>query len=132
MPYEQRGVFYDRKRAKQLLRFDGLEYVGDVTPMDLDGLIEWHDKKRVLIEIKTKGAPVPKGERKALERMVNDFGRVGKESVAIIADHTVFNREEDVIIADCLIREIYSSREHYWRPPKRLMTIRNLLDVFLT
>ena len=80
MSYEKRGSYNHSNMARQLLRFDGLGW-GNVTPMDVDGLIEWKDKKRVLIEIKMKGVKVLNGERLALERMVNDFSRVGKESV---------------------------------------------------
>lgn len=131
MAYEKRGSYNDRRRAKQLLLFDGLEYSGNATPMDLDGFIEWHDKKRILLEVKTKGVKVLWGERMALERMVNDFGKAGKDSIAVIADHTVFDKTEDVLVADCIVREFYSSREHVWRPPKTMMTVRSLIDSFL-
>ena len=130
MSYEKRGSYNHSNMARQLLRFDGLGW-GNVTPMDVDGLIEWKDKKRVLIEIKMKGVKVLNGERLALERMVNDFSRVGKESVAIIADHMVFDAREDVQVRDCLVREIYHSKEKIWRPTKRMMTVQTLLDSFL-
>ena len=130
MSYEKRGSYNHVSMGKQLLCFDGLAY-GNVTPMDIDGLIEWHDQKRVLIEIKRKGVYVLTGERLALERMVNDFQEAGKESLAIIADHTVFDTKKDVMVEDCLVREIYHSRERRWRPPKKMMTVRALLDSFL-
>ena len=119
-----------RSRARQLLAFDGLEH-GNVAPMDLDGFIDWHDRKRILIEIKTKGTAVPFGERLSLQRMVDDFGMLGKESIAIVADHTVFDTNEDVMVAECVVREIYTSREHRWRPTKKMMTVRSLINSFL-
>lgn len=131
MAYELRGKFNDQKRARQLLRFDDLEYQGNATPMDLDGFIEWHDKKRVLIEIKTKGVKLLWGERLSLQRMVDDFGKAGKDSLAIVADHTVFDKNQDVMVADCIVREIYTSREHVWRPPKKMITVRSIIDAFL-
>ena len=130
MQYTNRGSYEHANRARQLLRFDGLKY-NNITPMDLDGLIEWHDRKRVLLEIKLNKTPVPYGERLALERMVKDFQRCGKESLAIIADHKVFDIKQDVKVEDCLVRELYHSREQEWRPPKRMMTVRMLLDSFL-
>ena len=130
MSYEKRGSYNHVNMGKQLLRFDGISF-GNVTPMDIDGLIEWHDKKRVLLEIKRKGVYVLGGERLALERMVNDFQTAGKESLAIIADHTVFNTNEDVKVEDCIVREIYHSKEKKWRAPKRMMTVRTILDSFL-
>ena len=124
-------VFTNPDRGKQLLLFDGLNYDSNVAPMDLDGLIEYHNKKRVLLELKLKNTPVPYGERIALERMVNDFGDVGKESIAVVADHTVFNESEDVIVGDAIVREIYWSKDRKWRPPKRMMTVKMLVDKFL-
>ena len=131
MAYEQRGRYNDIQRARQLLRFDGLEYPGNATPMDLDGFIDWHDQKRVLIEIKTKGVKLLYGERLSLQRMVEDFGKAGKDTLAIVADHTVFNKQEDVDVAECVVRELYTSREHLWRPPKRMITVRSIIDAFL-
>lgn len=130
MSYEKRGSYNHASIGRQLLRFDGISY-GNVTPMDVDGLIEWKDKKRVLLEIKMKGVKVLGGERLALERMVNDFSMAGKEAIAIIADHKVFDTREDVQVRDCLVRELYHSREKLWRPPKKMMTVQMLLDSFI-
>ena len=130
MSYEKRGSYNHRRMGKQLLCFDGITY-GNVTPMDIDGLIEWHDQKRVLLEIKLNGVKVLGGERLALERMVNDFAKIGKESIAIIADHKVFETDKDVMVRDCIVREIYYSREKVWRPTKRIMDVGTLLDSFL-
>lgn len=127
----QHGAYKNANRGRQLLLFTDLNYDSNVAPMDLDGLIEYHNKKRVLIEVKLQNTPVPYGERTALERMVNDFSIAGKEAIAIIADHNVFNTREDVLVKDCLVRELYYSRERQWRPPKKMMTVQMLLDSFL-
>ena len=124
-------VYKNPNRAKQLLLFDGLEFSNNIAPMDLDGLIEYQNRKRVLIEVKLQNTPVPRGERLALERMVNDFSIAGKEAMAIIVDHKVFDPKEDVHVKDCLVRELYHSRERQWRPPKKMMTVQMLLDSFL-
>ena len=128
---EQRGRFNYTQRARQLLRFDDLLLPDNVSPMDVDGFIDWHDRKRILIEIKTKGAKLPLGERLSLQRMVEDFSKAGKDSLAIVAEHTVFNRQEDVMVSECLVRELYTSREHLWRPPKKMITVRAIIDSFL-
>lgn len=123
--------FKNRERAKQLILFDGLDYDSNISPMDLDGLIEYHDKKRVLIEAKLINTPVPQGERLALERMVNDFGKAGKEALAIIADHKVFDPQEDVHVRECIVRELYYSKEKRWRPPKRMISVQEAMNAFL-
>ena len=130
MSYEMRGSYNHTKMARQLLRFDGLRY-GNVTPMDVDGLIEWKNRKRAILEVKMKNVKVLDGERLALERMVNDFYHAGKEAIAIVADHTVFDAKEDVMVKDCLVREIYHSSEKIWRPTNRMMTVEMLLSYFL-
>ena len=129
--YERRGSFNHAHMAKQLLRFDNIAYYGNATPMDIDGLIEWHDKKRVLLEIKRKGVLLLDGERLAYKRLIDDFQLAGKESICIVADHEVFNYREDVDVASCIVREIYHSKEKKWRPTKRMMTVKMLLDSFL-
>lgn len=131
MSYENRGSYNHPRIAKQLLCFDGLCWDKNATPMDIDCLIEWRNKKRVLIEIKKNNVKVLDGERFALERMINDFGNVGKESIAIVADHKVFDAREDVQVKDCIVREIYHSKERRWRPPKKLMTVEMLVNTFL-
>lgn len=131
MSYEKRGSFNHVGMAKQLLRFDSLYYGRNATPMDIDGLIEWHDKKRALIEIKRKGVKMLDGERIALQRMANDFQRAGKPSVVLVAEHTVFDTKEDVDVAECVVREVYFSKERIWRPPVKMMTVRTALDAFL-
>ena len=125
------SVFKNPDRARQLLLFDGLEYDSKVAPMDLDGLIEYHNKKRVLLEVKLNNTPVPNGERIALERMVNDFALAGKEALAIIADHKVFNPKEDVHVRECIVRELYHSKEKKWRPPRHRTTVADALQGFI-
>lgn len=120
-----------RGYAKQLLRFDGLEMDRNGSPMDMDGVIEWDNRKYILIEIKKKGVKVPYGERMTLQRMINDFAVAGKEAVALVADHTVFNPAEDVYVADCVIRELYTTYGRRWRPPKRMMTVGQFVRLFL-
>lgn len=120
-----------RGYAKQLLVFDGLEFERNASPMDIDGVIEWEDRKIILIEVKKKGTKVPYGERVTLQRMVHDFSVAGKDAVAIVCDHRVFNASEDVRVADCVIRELYSSYDLRWRPPKKAMTVEQFVRLFL-
>lgn len=131
MSYEYRGTYNHAGIGRQLLRFDGLEFDNSITPMDVDAYIEYHDNKRVLIEVKTKGVKVPYGQRTALERMVDDFNKAHKNAVAIVADHTVFDKTQDIYLADCVVREVYTGREKRWRPPKHMMTVEQLLRSFL-
>ena len=130
MSYEKRGSYNHANMGRQLLRFDGLRY-NNITPMDIDGLIEWKDRKRVFLEVKLQNTKILDSERIAYERLVNDFTKLGKESMAVIAYHKVFDTSKDIYVGDCLVHEIYHGSEGYWRPPKKMMTVQTLLDYFL-
>lgn len=76
------------RRAKQLIDFKGLEIDGYIYPTDIDGLIEYKDSEYILFEVKHGNAEVPFGQRLALQRMVDDFTKIGKQAVVFICEHT--------------------------------------------
>lgn len=118
------------RRASQWTDFSNLEY-GTVTPTDIDGLIEWHDRGYVFFELKYRNKYVPAGQRLALERLVRDTWRSGKKSIAIVAEHDVDDTRKPVFVADCYVREIYYGREMEWRPPDRFITCKEAVDEFM-
>ena len=104
---------------KQLVDFQGLDVDGYIYPTDIDGLIEYKDSEYIIFEVKLSGAEVPMGQRLALQRMVDDFTKVGKQAVALICEHTV-----------CKVREIYYGEEKKWRAPTSEITVREAVDSF--
>ena len=46
-----RGAIMHAERAKQLNDFNGLQY-GNITPTDIDGVIDYKDRAMVFLEIK--------------------------------------------------------------------------------
>lgn len=114
---EARGVIHNTKRAQQINDFSGIRFK-NITPTDIDGLIEYHDIAWLIFEVKHNGAPVPYGQRLALERMINAFTNAGKKAMALIVDHEVDDTSESVNEAECLVREIYHSDNQKWNPPK--------------
>ena len=103
----------NRARARQLIDFGGIRLAGKGMPTDCDGLIEWHDKAYVLFEIKGIGKQVPYGQKLALVRMCDDFNRLKKPAVFIIAEHNVDNPAEDIDAAQCHVREFYFRGKWY-------------------
>ena len=61
----------------------------------------------ILIEVKYGKTKVPFGQRLAIERMVDDFTKIGKPAVAIVCEHTVKDADKHVVAAACKVREIY-------------------------
>ena len=117
-------------RMKQLIDFAGLEVDGYIYPTDIDGLIEYKDSEYIIFEVKFGDSEVPVGQKLALQRMVDDFTKVGKQAVAFICEHTVRNTDTPVVAAWCKIREMYYGNEKCWRAPDKEITVREAVDRF--
>lgn len=118
------------QRMKQLIDFQGLAVDGYIYPTDIDGLIEYKDSEYILFEVKYGNAEVPFGQKLALQRMVDDFTKSGKQAVVFICEHTVRDPDKPVIAAWCKVREIYYGGEHQWRKPSKELTVREAVDDF--
>ena len=116
-PVSERGVIQNVKRAQQINDFHGVRF-GNITPTDIDGLIEYHNKAWIIFEIKYKDAQLPYGQRLALERMVKDFTTAGKKAMALVVEHFIDDTSEQVDAAECFVREVFHSDNLTWQPPK--------------
>jgi hypothetical protein len=83
----ERGQVYCPERAEQLRDYSGLALPGGVTPTDVDGYIEIHDKLYIMFELKHTGAEVPYGQELALQRMADALADAGKEALLCFAYH---------------------------------------------
>ena len=126
-----RGVISNAARKQQIIDFGGLRF-GNITPTDIDGMIEYHGKAYAILEFKYGDAALPYGQRLCLERMVRDFGKTGKHAIAVVAEHSVHDTNESIPAAQSRVRELYSTgmNELFWRPPAREMTALDLLVRF--
>ncbi len=122
----ERGAIHTRQRATQGRDFTGLLY-GNITPTDLDGLIDFQDRVWIFIEVKYGATPVPFGQRLALERLADAVAESGRAALAIIAEHDT-PAEKDIDVANCRVREYRSTGE--WRALSRPVTVRDLIDEF--
>lgn len=125
----ERGVIKDKRRAQQINDFSGLR-LGNITPTDIDGLIEYHDKAWIVFEIKYKGAQLLFGQRLAIERMTNAFTAAGKKAMALVVEHNVDDTDNSVDCAKCFVREVYYGDSPTWRPPKRKINLREAIDEY--
>lgn len=117
-------------KMKQLIDFKDLEVDGYIYPTDIDGLIEYKDSEYIIFEVKFGDAEVPKGQKLALQRMVDDFTRVGKQAVVFVCEHSVRDEDTPVVAAWCKVREIYYGHEKRWRHPDRELTVRQAVNAF--
>ena len=136
-----RGQFINSRRGRQLLRFDGMipqrEDLCSITPTDIDAVIDVRNRMLILFEAKYNGKEVPQGQKKALERLVDDAKSAGKNAIAIVCDHNVedVNKDvflKDVFLKDAIAREVYETEHQEWRPMKRNgMTAKELADFYI-
>ncbi len=120
----QRGEIRYRDRASQLRDYSGLLF-GNITPTDVDGLIEYHGKAFVIIELKLKDTSIPFGQMLALERLTDD---ISKPAICIIAEHDVYEPTKDIDVAKCLVSQ-YRFKE-VWRIPKVQRDVKELIIKF--
>lgn len=127
----ERGVYEHPIRGKQLLRFDGMRFLDSITPTDIDALIEVRNQIVVFFEAKLKDKEVPFGQKLALERLVRNAGKAGKHAIAIIGEHNITDPSEDVFLKDLLVREVFTTEQMQWRPPKRKLYAKEAADVYI-
>src|SRR3990172_8097753 len=122
-----RGDVHTPGRYSQLRDYSGLVF-GNITPTDVDGLIEFHNKGYVILELKHEQNTLPYGQKLALERLTDDLALCGKKVICIISTHKT--KVEDKI--DAAITTVLKFRyNRSWREPKRLTTTKQLVSWFL-
>lgn len=118
------------EKMRQLIDFKGCSVGAGLYPTDIDGLIEYKDSEYILFEVKYAGKPVPIGQKLAIQRMIDDFTKVGKQAVALICDHKIKDPKKTIIMSKCRVREIYYGREKQWRAPDKEITVKEAIDSF--
>lgn len=119
-----RGIIRNRQFAAQLRLFEGLRW-GNITPTDVDGLIDFGGEAFVFIETKHEGASLPLGQRLALEHLTDLINGTGTPCVTLVATHV---SDADIMVADCPVAE-YRFRGQ-WNIPPHPMTVREAIDGF--
>lgn len=85
---------HNRHKMKQLIDFKGCAVDGGMYPTDIDGVIEYKDSKYIIFEVKYGDSEIPIGQRLALQRMVDDFTKSGKQGEhAVISDYKTSIRD---------------------------------------
>ena len=123
----ERGKINNPKRKQQILSFEDLRF-GNITPTDIDGVIEYKNKKYIFFEVKYGKAKLPSGQKLAIERLVKDINE-NKKAIAIILEHNIHNPNNVVNVSTCLVRELYNGK--IWRPPKYNIKLKELINKFI-
>lgn len=121
----QRGQIYNRARATQVRDFTGLRW-NNITPTDVDGLIDFQNNAFVLFELKRKGTEIPFGQELAIER-VAALMNTQKPTIAFLAEH-----EDDgatIFAAGAVVVSYFW--EGTWWDDGRGLTLKESIDSFL-
>jgi hypothetical protein len=126
-----RGKAHTPNRSRQERDFSGLTY-GKITPTDLDGVIEYHDKGYVLIEVKVNGNDMPTGQRLALERLCDDLQNT-KPTILIVGIHDTPS-DEAIDFGACVVEKY--RYKGAWYPDKKITDyigkpVKYLVDWFI-
>lgn len=121
-----RGRIRNPERAAQLKDFSGLRY-GNITPTDVDGLIEFSDKLYILLELKLGSASMDYGQRLCFERLCNALLAADKTAIAIVAEHNTPIGQQ-IACADAIVRTYY--RDAKWSEPYSPIKVVDLVDIF--
>jgi hypothetical protein len=101
----ERGKIRNRDAGKQIIDYSGLRY-NNITPTDIDGLIEYKGKAFIFYEFKFNNAPMPLGQRIALTRLVDAIQKGGTPAMLILCSHNN-PASEDIDAAHATAKAIY-------------------------
>lgn len=101
----ERGKIRNRDAGKQIIDYSGLRY-NNITPTDIDGLIEFKGKAFIFYEFKYGGAPMPLGQKIALTRLVDAIQKGGTPAALILCSHNN-PASEDIDAANAIAKSIY-------------------------
>ena len=104
------GLIRNRKKAKQILAFDGMTY-GKCRPTDIDMSMDWQGKTFVFVEMKGREAPLTMGQRIHLEGLCKAIRAGDRHAYAILAVHDEADTEQDVEVSLCEPLRIYDGKE---------------------
>lgn len=122
-----RGDVYFPERYAQQRDYSGLRF-GNITPTDIDGLIEYKNRAYVIVELKMAGSDVPPGQLLALERLHDDLMCNGKKVLCIIAHHQTPLREK-IDVCQALVTQYRFA--HRWQKVAGDITTGALIERFL-
>ena len=112
---DKRGVIIHRDFKQRISDFSELRF-GNITPTDLDAFMDFGNKLFVFVETKFQSAPMPRGQRLALERLVDAcHNPPTRYSVGFLTSYS--SSDEDINLARTLVREYRWMGK--WAEPKK-------------
>lgn len=89
--------------------------------------MEWENRTWLFFEFKRGGAPVPTGQKLALERTARLIEERGKTAWIFIVRHFEEDPENDIKAAGAIVSEYYYRGR--WLKPKARHTLKECVDI---
>jgi hypothetical protein len=137
----QNGVIRNKARASQIFNFSGLIRRRNITPTDIDGLIDYSGRAFIYFEGKVENNRLQIGQKSALEAVVNSHWKANCPSAALIfwhnipSDCEVFVHTQFVVGVYCKqqIRCLCGLRiegSDWWHPQTKAITMLQAVERF--
>lgn len=104
-------------------------FEGNDHPSDIDMFYMCKDGTMIVGEIKNERGQFTEGQRKLLTKCLN-MHKGDAIGLYITHDKLVQNGDEVVDVSSCPVREIYTKKERKWRLPKRVVTVKEVLNYY--
>lgn len=117
-------MYKNKDYGSQLKDFSGLSW-GKIYPTDIDGILEFSNRLFVIFETKYGGAPVPYGQKLALERLCDRLTQPGCHCVLIITKH---ESKGDIDIGKTIVTSYRENSNWFTDVPE--ITLREMIDIF--
>jgi hypothetical protein len=121
---DRRGTikYPERYIQSKLISYQGMVRIRNITPTDIDGLIDYNGNVFVYLEGKLIGKDLDYGQRLCFEHLVQSHEKAGNFSWVLVFE---FNEPvtEIIIAKNKFVREIYESKRLKWRPPEKKITL---------
>ena len=125
------GRYENERRARQLIRFDGMAFDGNKGFTDIDAMMDYRGRAWLMFEVKGEGVGLTTGQRILAENFVGMARDAGRYAVVAVVEHHVNDCSQDVLLADCDVRELYDSTGMEWRKPREPMNAKLLASRFV-
>lgn len=107
--------------ADKVINYNSLHF-GKISPTDIDGFIEYHNKWFIFIETKFKQAQMPKGQELALERICDAIQSETKNAIVFFTSHEDDGVDVEIDIGlSIVIKYRYMGK---WHKPKEPITLK--------
>ena len=104
-------------------------FEGNDHPSDIDMFYMCKDGTMIVGEIKNERGQFTEGQRKLLTKCLN-MHKGDAVGLYITHDKLVQNGDETVDVSACPVREIYLKKEREWRLPRRVVTVKEVLNYY--